>query len=230
MPLPGQRAAHATLMVAALCSMAGITTGCGDAPTSDADLAIGAAVRVEAHGCGPRTATGGGSFVAPNRVLTVAHVVAGAGEVEVVFADGTEHEATVVGIDRINDLALVAVSADVRPLTLGSLRDGGRGSIAVWRGGEFVEAPFTAAARRTIHTDDIDHGTPVDRRGYLVRADIEPGDSGSILVADGVAVAVAFARSTTDRTRTYATDIAEAQRMIDEGSEQPVDLGRCPHG
>lgn len=200
---------------------------CGDAPRSDADLA--AAVRVEAHGCKERPFVGGGSFVADDLVLTVAHVVAGADEVEVVFADGSEHESTVVAIDRKKDLAVLHVEADVAPLRVGSMRNGQRGTFAAWRGDTFVSTPFLAASSKQLAVDDIDHLGDGDRRGFVVEANIEPGDSGSVLVVDGAAVAVLFARSTTARGRAYATDISEAVPLIGTDNETAVDLGACTH-
>lgn len=200
---------------------------CGDAPRSNPDLAV--AVRVEAHGCKDRPFVGGGSFVDDDLVLTVAHVVAGADEVEVIFADGSEHEAVVVAIDRKKDLAVLHVEAEVVPLRIGSMRNGQRGTFAAWRGDQFVSAPFLAASSKVLTVDDIDHEGAGDRRGFLVDAEIDPGDSGSALVVDGAAVAVLFARSTTDRHRAYATDIVEAVGLIDTAGEDPVGLGACTH-
>jgi S1-C subfamily serine protease len=200
---------------------------CGDAPRSNPDLS--AAVRVEAEGCKERPFVGGGSFVDDDLVLTVAHVVAGADEVEVEFADGSEHEAIVVAIDREKDLAVLRVDAEVAPLRIGSMRNGQRGTFAAWRGDEVVSTPFLAASSKVLNVDDIDHQGVGDRRGFVVDADIDPGDSGSVLVVDGAAVAVLFARSTTDRHRAYATDIVEAAALIDNAGEEPVDLGACTH-
>ena len=44
-----------------------------------------ASVRVESEGCSTHPTVGGGAFVAPHRVLTVAHVIAGADDVDVVL-------------------------------------------------------------------------------------------------------------------------------------------------
>jgi S1-C subfamily serine protease len=198
-----------------------------DEHRSDADVALASAVRVEAEGCSDRPFVGGGSFIASDRVVTVAHVVAGSSEVDVVLPDGSEHEATVVAIDRSKDLAVLAVRADVAPLRSGSMRHGTRGSFGVWRVDRFVPQSFVAAEGRVIDTDDIDHIGSGDRRGYIVEAHIDPGDSGSVLVAGGVAVAVVFARSTTDPGRAYATDIAEAEALIDGAGDTAVDVGAC---
>jgi len=66
----------------------------------------------------------GSGFLADRRgrVLTNAHVVAGADEATVLFGDGTEATAEVLGTDESTDLAVLQVAAvprGVRPLVLG---------------------------------------------------------------------------------------------------------------
>jgi hypothetical protein len=191
------------------------------------DVAVAAAVRVEAEGCQAGPSVGGGSFVADHRVITVAHVVAGATEVDVVLEDGSEHEATVVAIDRAKDLAILMVKADTTPLPRASMRAGARGDLVTWRNGGPVPIPFVAQKFVRINAADIDHGTTSPRRGYEINATVEPGDSGSVLVSDGTAVAVLFGRSTSHPGRAYATDITEADQLLAEAGETEVDLGVC---
>lgn len=213
---------------AALLALLGTACGGGAEHRSDADLVVEAAVRVEAHGCGDHRSAGVGSFVADHRVLTVAHVVAGADEVEIVLPDGAEHEATVVAIDRSKDLAVLHVGIAGIPLPVGSgTHTGARGSLATWRHDGFAAEPFTVESVRRIQTTDIDHQGDGDRRGYVVEARVDQGDSGSLLVSDGEAVGVLFARSTSQRGRAYATDIAEAAPLLAIDGDTPVDLGAC---
>jgi hypothetical protein len=81
------RGRHTTAVV--LVALA-FVTGCGgdggdrhddaDGPTDSVLTqrdALAVAVRVEATGCAATAATGAGSFIAHERVITVAHVVAG---------------------------------------------------------------------------------------------------------------------------------------------------------
>jgi S1-C subfamily serine protease len=208
---------------------AAFTAGCSDDdPRSHQQMALGAAVRVEAEGCGMHPVVGGGSFVAPHRVLTVAHVVAGASDIDVVLSDRSEHEAVVVAVDREKDLAVLDVNADIAPLPHGSMRVGAKGEFVTWRTGLPATSAFTSLAFVDIQANDIDDIDLVPRRGYEVRADVEPGDSGSVLVADGRAVAVMFARSTKHPDRGWATDIAEADPLLQSANDQPVDVGNCP--
>jgi S1-C subfamily serine protease len=214
--------------LAVLCAAA-LAGGCagGDHRTS-AEIALDASVRVEAAGCGFHPVVGGGSFVAKHRVLTVAHVVAGAAEVDVVLPDRTEHEAVVVAIDRQKDLAVLDVDVDITPLPHGSMRVGAKGEFVSWRSGLPATSTFTSLAFVDIRAADIDDTTLVPRRGYEVRAHVEPGDSGSVLVADGKAVAVMFARSTRHPDRGWSTSISEADALLRAATGDPVDVGTCP--
>ncbi|MEY4338932.1 MAG: hypothetical protein RLZ14_782, partial [Actinomycetota bacterium] len=81
-----------------------IAAGCSTSPT-EASRAVDSAVRIEAEGCHSRPSIGGGSFVDPTHVLTVAHVVAGSDDIDVVLSNGTEADGHVVAINRKKDLA-----------------------------------------------------------------------------------------------------------------------------
>jgi S1-C subfamily serine protease len=207
--------------------LAGVLAACGSDPGDDADVARAAAVRVEAEGCHPAPSVGAGAFVAGNRVLTVAHVVAGSAEVDVVLGDGTEHQASVIAIDRQKDLAVLAVKADVATLRAGRMRSGAQGAMVVWRFGQPQTLTFTTRSVVDISAADID-GTGIGvRRGYELDATVQEGDSGSVLVANGLAVGVLFARSTTGPGRAWATDITEAAPLIATANTAPVDTGAC---
>ncbi|MEI8241477.1 MAG: trypsin-like peptidase domain-containing protein, partial [Actinomycetota bacterium] len=131
--------------VAAAGLLGALATACtAGTPRSDADLALGATVRVEAEGCSMRPVVGSGSFVADQLVLTVAHVVAGAIDVDVILPDGTEKQTTVVGIDRRKDLAVLRVDAATKPLAIGTMNPRSEGSFVTWRTGIATVLPFSA--------------------------------------------------------------------------------------
>ncbi len=231
----GPAVALAAALVAGLVGV----VGCGD----QQDTATGArtaAVRVEAEGCRSRPTVGAGSFVAEDRVLTVAHVVAGATDIDVTLADGTHRDARVVAIDRAKDLAILAVDADVAPLRLGTLRPGESGQFVVWRDEAPEVRAFTAASYVDINASDIDQAGSGLRKGFQIEAEVSNGDSGSVLVRDGHAVAVVFARSTSAGNRAWATDIREAAPLLHQdadgdkdgsaATDEPVDLGPCAGG
>jgi S1-C subfamily serine protease len=200
---------------------------CGSDPGDDAEVARPAAVRVEAEGCQLTPSVGAGAFVARNGVLTVAHVVAGSAEVDVVFGDGVEHQASVIAIDRRKDLAVLAVKADVVPLRAGRMRSGALGTMVVWRDNAPAALAFTTRSVVDISAADID-GTGIGlRRGYELDASVQQGDSGSVLVSNGLAVGVLFARSTSGNGRAWATDITEAAPLITTTNTAEVDTGSC---
>lgn len=199
---------------------------CGD--DRQAPTAVSASVRVESEGCSSHHEVGGGAFVAPSMVVTVAHVVAGATDVDVVLADGTEKTATVVSLDRRKDLALLRVNADVTPLPLGAMRAGSHGTFVTWRSGVPHELAFSATQVVDIQSSDIDHATTDLRRGYVIEASIQAGDSGSVLVSNGRAVAVVFARSAHSTVTGWATSADEVRTLLDAPHDHEVDTGDCP--
>jgi len=81
-------------------------------------------------------------------ILTNLHVVAGARLVKVVFADGLESEAEVVGLQPENDLAVLqakTIPDDLAPANLGSLRDLAVGDHVVAVGFPFGIGPSVSA-------------------------------------------------------------------------------------
>ncbi len=205
--------------------------GCGDRDHHDErgshDSALAAAVQVEAAGCQAAASIGAGSFIAEEHVVTVAHVVAGARHVHVVLADGRRVDATVVAIDRRKDLAVLHVEEDVAPLRRGSMRQGTAGTFTVYRDDRPVSLPFEATAAVTIDAPDIDGTGSSLRSGYRLSADVEQGDSGSVLVARGRAAGVVFARSTATGNTAWAIDISEVDALLAAAGDDAVDLGAC---
>jgi len=128
---------------------------------------------------------GSGVVIAPDGyVLTNAHVVDGAGRVEVTFTDGRTLEARPVGGDRSTDLAVVRVSASGLPHV--HVRDQAelrRGQLVVAIGNPLgfestVSAGVVSATGRALR----------GQRGHLVEnlvqhtAPLNPGNSGGPLV------------------------------------------------
>lgn len=191
------------------------------------EVALAAAVRVEAEGCRTKASIGAGSFVGDEQVLTVAHVVAGSEQVHVILADGSRVAATVVAMDRDKDLAVLHVEREITPLPRGTMRPGTRGTFIVYRDDDAVASPFEAISFVDIDMPTIDHDGSSLRRGYQIRAEVVKGDSGSVLVTDGVATAMIFARSTATDGKAWAVDISEADTLLADADESPVDVGDC---
>ncbi|MDO8391832.1 MAG: serine protease [Actinomycetota bacterium] len=189
--------------------------------------ALAAAVRVEALGCSASGAAGAGSFIARERVITVAHVVAGSTSVEVVLADGRRVAAKVTGIDRAADLAILDVEEPTAPLATGRMPRRATGEFVVYREGEAVALPFRVLRYGDIQVPGYADDGPAHRHGYELQAEVAEGDSGSVLVADGVATALMFARSADNRERAWAVDISEAAPLLAADNDEAVDTGAC---
>lgn len=153
-------------------------------------------VNVEARAC-RRLQEGSGFAVAPDLVMTNAHVVAGAPEVQVRRPDGRRLSGRVVVFDDGRDLALVRVPGlGQTPLPVANAREGSRGAVIGHPGGQNRPRPTPAVVRaqrqavgRDIYGDDR-----VRRQVLFLAADLAPGDSGAPLVdQQGRAIGVAFA-------------------------------------
>ena len=65
-----------------------------------------------------------------------------------------------------------------------------------------------------LKASDIDGIATSLRQAYQIEADIEHGDSGAVLVVDGHAAAVVWARSSITGDKAWATDIREAAPLL----------------
>ena len=132
-------------------------------------------------------------------ILTNLHVVAGGDRLSVVFADGTESEATVLGVQPENDLAVIQAKTlpdDLVPATLRGTGDLAPGDEVIAIGFPFGIGPTTTSGvvsgLRRIHrsrdgTRDIVNLIQFD-------AAANPGSSGGPLVtADGEVVGIVTA-------------------------------------
>ena len=132
-------------------------------------------------------------------ILTNLHVVAGGGRLGVVFADGTESEATVIGVQPENDLAVIQAKTlpdDLMPATLRSTADLAPGDEVVAVGYPFGIGPSVTSGvvsgLQRVHRS-------LDGKRDLVNliqfdAAVNPGSSGGPLVTtDGEVVGIVTA-------------------------------------
>jgi len=202
-------------------------------------LAAGAGVvRVsgQAEQCG-RGQEGSGFVVAPGRVVTNAHVVAGMTEPRVqVGGTGGGLAGTVVVFDPARDLAVIDVpELQVSPLKLGEPR--GRGDdVAV--AGYPLNGPYVVSAGRVRDVisavgEDIYAAEEVTREVYSLNATVRPGNSGGpVLDGAGEVVGVVFARGLDDASTGYAVTLAEAAPVLDLAADASgaVSTGDCAPG
>lgn len=181
-----------------------------------------------------RRIEGSGFVIAPHRVITNAHVVAGVDGPHVRTVDATEHDATVVLYDSRRDVAVLDVpDLDADPLNFATspASSGDDAIIAGYPG----DGPFFVGAARIrgserIDGPDIYDDTTVHREVYAIRADVRNGNSGGPLLGpDGAVYGLIFAAAA-DRADTgfaltaaeIAPDLRSAPDRVDE-----VDTGSC---
>jgi len=191
-------------------------------------------VRVESQGCA-QIFTGTGFAVAPNFIVTNAHVVAGATDVAVTGdATGRRVRGTVVFFDPELDVALIRTPDLVlRPLVLAAAAPV-RGTVGAAlghpNGADLAVIPAAVSAKIRATGRDL-YGTHTVVRDILeLRAAIQPGDSGGpFVLADGNVGGVVFADSRTDTAVGYALDpLAVANRVLPLlGRTAAVDTGAC---
>jgi S1-C subfamily serine protease len=180
---------------------------------------------------------GSGWVVAPGRVVTNAHVVAGMTSPQVrVHGTGRSYDSTVVAFDPRRDLAVL----DVRGLSAPALRQGrqlSRGDGAVVAGFP-LDGPYRldpARVRTVLDARGADiYGDPgTVREVYSLYAHVQPGNSGGPLLSrNGEVVGIVFAKSLDDESTGYALTLDEAAPVLDaaRGATAAVGTGGCAAG
>jgi S1-C subfamily serine protease len=132
-------------------------------------------------------------------ILTNLHVVNGAQHIQVVFADGTESDATVIGLQPENDLAVLqakTIPDDLVPATLRSTRDLAMGDQVIAVGFPFGIGPSVSAG--VVSGLRREYRSPEGKRllTNLIQFDAaaNPGNSGGPLATmDGEVVGIVTA-------------------------------------
>jgi len=191
----------------------------------------------DAVACG-RGQEGSGAVVAPHRVVTNAHVVAGVQAPTVqVGGVGPRYPATVVLFDPRKDVAVLDVPDLAAPALALADADLQHGDDAVVAGFPKNGSFSAGAARvRTVLTalgEDI-YGKPgVTREVYSLYADVQQGNSGGpLLDTHGRMAGIVFAKSLDDPATGYALTITEVRGDIGAGAaaSAPVSSGGCAAG
>ena len=174
-------------------------------------------LRVVADGCEQRSS--GSSFVvAPNYLVTNAHVVTGAKSV-LVQTSGDSFRATVVLLDLDLDVALLHTDGLRAPPLTFTTTEPRRGALAAaigypGGGNESVE-PATVAATYYAQGLSVSGKSRVTRRIIELRSRVRPGDSGGPLVLQNGSVGgVVFAESKVDPSVGYALSPLDVWQRI----------------
>lgn len=188
-------------------------------------------VKVSGRAC-RQIQEGSGWVVAPERIVTNAHVVAGERDSTVEDADGVDHDAVVIEFDPLRDLAILAVPGlDAAPLALAKGEVGSIGAVYGHPGGGALRASPARVGEEILAVGtDIYRTKPSRREVYVLAAKLAPGDSGGALVdARGVVIGVAFAIDPGRSATSYAVTDEEVRPVVDaaDGHVARADTGRC---
>jgi S1-C subfamily serine protease len=215
--------------------LAGVTGSAGPPPAAVAlppdvvTAAAASAVKLEATGCGVLS-SGSGWVVAPDLVVTNAHVVAGSPTVLVRRPDGSRLDGDVVAHDVRRDLALVAVDGlGLDPLPRGRADAGEDAATFGHPLGREQLRVAPARVEGSLVADGRPGGDGADdgREVVVLAAELALGDSGSPVVdADGTVVGTVFAVSPTDLGTAYAIADTELATVL-VAPRVPGEAGDC---
>lgn len=176
---------------------------------------------------------GTGFVIAPERVMTNAHVVAGSSSVSL-QANGKNYDATVVSYDPQVDIAILAVPGlPSTPLVFDDTPAKTGTDVVVLGypgGGNFTATP--ARIREVIKLSGPDiYRSPqqVTRDVYTIRANVEQGDSGGPLIdLDGRVLGVVFGAAVDDADTGFVLTAEEVAGQLSKiGATAPVGTGAC---
>jgi S1-C subfamily serine protease len=185
-----------------------------------------------AYQCG-QNQTGTGFVVAPGRVVTNAHVVAGVDEPVVETPGGGALPGRIVYFDTQHDLAVVAVDG-LRSTPLPLTSDLPSGSAAAFagypHGGPFQSKPATVQDITTVLVPDIYGNNAAPEDVYRLAGDVQPGNSGGpLLTMDGQVAGVVFAKATTESSLGFAITMHDLGPVAAQapGLGSAVSSGQC---
>jgi S1-C subfamily serine protease len=175
---------------------------------------------------------GSGFVVAPNRVMSNAHVVAGADTVTV-DAGGTDYDATVVSYDPGEDISILDVpNLPSQPLSFAD-KDAQPGADALVLGypggGEFAATPARIRETIKLNGPDIYRTSTVTREVYTIRGTVRQGNSGGPLTdLNGKVLGVVFGAAVDDPDTGFVLTANEVSReLANIGSTQAMATGAC---
>lgn len=189
-------------------------------------------IRGAAPSCSRRI-EGSGFVIAPGKVLTNAHVVAGTSRVTVEQGADTLG-ATVVVYDPIRDLAVLDVPGLTRP-PLKFAKTPAKASDSAAPAGYPLDGPLTITPGRIrsqirLNGPNIYSTTTVTRDVYTLRADVRAGNSGGPLLApDGSVLGVVFGAAIDKPDIGFALTDAEVAPVVARGliDGRAADTGAC---
>ncbi len=203
-----------------------------DDPALSAAAQSVARIAGTAYACG-KSLTGTGFVVAPDRIVTNAHVVAGVDSPVVELPGRGAREGRVVSFDPAADLAVIAVDGlDAAALPVAAdLPTGGAGVVQGYPyGGPFTMGSASVQSVGVVLVPDIYRSGSNPREVYALDAVVRPGNSGGpLLDASGQVAGVVFARADDGSDIGYAMTTASLAAAVESAPAlgEPVSTGPC---
>jgi len=202
----------------------------GSAIASDPDVlrAGDSVVRVLSTACGLGI-EGSGWAVAPEIVVTNAHVLAGADDTTVTTQDGAELDATPIYYEPRQDLALLRVGSALPPLPVSSeRREGEDGAVLGYpENGPYVLEPARIGETRVTISEDSYGNGPVERTITALSGAVRSGNSGGPLIdSRGRVVGTVFAATTSGPRGGFAIPAEQVRAALGQTHES-VSTGPC---
>lgn len=175
---------------------------------------------------------GSGFVIAPNRVMTSAHVVAG-GNSASISVDGNEHAANVVSYDPSADISILDVPDLQAPQLAFADAEAPQGADAVTMGypggGPFAATPARIREVIELEGPDIYRTTSVEREVYVIRGGVRQGDSGGPLIdLTGRVLGVAFGAAVDDADTGFVLTAKQVSAQATTAvNTAPVATGAC---
>jgi S1-C subfamily serine protease len=189
-------------------------------------------IHAKAPSC-ERALEGTGFVIAPQRVMTNAHVVAGANEVSVEVGD-RQLRARVVYYDPETDVAILSVNALTAPVMRFASEDAKSGQDSIVLGypldGPYTAAPSRVRDRIQLSGPDIYDSRNVTRDVFTLRAVVKSGNSGGPLVdTEGAVIGLVFGAAVDNSDTGFALTADEVRDEVNDAPRMTnqVDTGHC---
>ncbi|MBB1159165.1 MULTISPECIES: MarP family serine protease [Amycolatopsis] len=213
-----------------------------DTPPPDTSLNVSAVAKrvhpsvVKIRGNAPscsRALEGSGFVVAPQRVMTNAHVVAGTDEVGIESTSG-DYRARVVYFNPEVDVAVLAVPGLRAPVLPFAPQTARAGDNAVVLGypldGPYTATPARVRGRINLRGPDIYDANTVQRDVFTVRGTVRSGNSGGPMITpDGDVIGVVFGAAVEDPDTGFTLTADQVRSAVDAAPSQTerVATGAC---
>lgn len=178
---------------------------------------------------------GTGFVIAPNRVMSNAHVVAGSDSVTV-EAEGQTYDATVVAYDPDADISILDVPNLAQQPLVFAEQPAKTGTDAVVLGfpggGDFVATPARVREIIELSGPDIYKTKTVNREVYTIRGTVRQGNSGGPMInRAGQVIGVVFGAGVDDNDTGFVMTTDEVSRQLAKiGNTAKVPTGACVTG